>query len=58
MAFVLYLIGKPGVGKYTIAKSLCSKHNFIIYDNQMINNYTPENASNKIFNYMIKAWND
>lgn len=34
---VIYLTGKPGVGKYTVAKAL-SKHGFIICDNQLINN--------------------
>lgn len=34
---IVYLTGKPGVGKYTIAKAL-SKHGFIICDNQLINN--------------------
>ncbi len=35
---ILYLTGKPGVGKYTIAKELASKHGFIVCDNQLINN--------------------
>lgn len=34
---IIYLIGNPGTGKYTISKEL-SKHNFIICDNQLINN--------------------
>lgn len=34
---IIYLTGKPGVGKYTIAKAL-SKHGFIICDNQLVNN--------------------
>lgn len=34
---VVYLTGKPGVGKYTVAKAL-SEHRFIICDNQLINN--------------------
>jgi hypothetical protein len=34
---LIYLIGKPGTGKYTIAKEL-SKSNYIICDNQLINN--------------------
>lgn len=34
---IIYLIGKPGTGKYTIAKEL-AKSGFIICDNQLINN--------------------
>jgi len=36
MTVILYLIGKPGTGKYTIAKQL-EKSDFIICDNQLIN---------------------
>lgn len=35
--FIIYLIGKPGVGKYTIAKEL-EKSGYIVCDNQLINN--------------------
>ncbi len=35
---IIYLTGKPGVGKYTIAKKLAEKHGFIVCDNQLINN--------------------
>ena len=35
---ILYLTGKPGVGKYTIAKELAKNYGFIICDNQLINN--------------------
>lgn len=35
---IIYLTGKPGVGKYTIAKELAAKHGFIICDNQLMNN--------------------
>ena len=35
---IIYLTGKPGVGKYTIAKELSSRHGFIVCDNQLINN--------------------
>ncbi|MES2215578.1 MAG: hypothetical protein V4485_06200 [Pseudomonadota bacterium] len=35
---VIYLTGKPGVGKYTIAKELARNHGFIVCDNQLINN--------------------
>ena len=34
---ILYLIGKPGVGKYTIACEL-AKHGFVVCDNQLANN--------------------
>lgn len=34
---IIYLTGRPGVGKYTIAKEL-SKFDFITCDNQLINN--------------------
>jgi broad-specificity NMP kinase len=34
---IIYLIGKPGVGKYTISKEL-AKFGYIICDNQLINN--------------------
>lgn len=33
----IYLTGKAGVGKYTIAKQL-AEHNFKILDNHLINN--------------------
>jgi hypothetical protein len=36
--FLLYLIGKPGIGKYTIAKAISEKYNFILCDNHLINN--------------------
>ena len=35
---IIYLTGKPGVGKYTIAKKLASRHGFTVCDNQLINN--------------------
>ena len=34
---IIYLTGKPGVGKYTIAKELAAKYGFIVCDNQLIN---------------------
>ncbi len=37
-AIIIYLTGRPGVGKYTIAKELAKKYGFIICDNQLINN--------------------
>ncbi|HJD60261.1 MAG TPA: hypothetical protein LFW20_06440 [Rickettsia endosymbiont of Omalisus fontisbellaquei] len=36
MTTIIYLIGKPGTGKYTIAKEL-SKSGYVICDNQLIN---------------------
>ena len=35
---IIYLTGKPGIGKYTIAKELAKSHGFIVCDNQLINN--------------------
>lgn len=35
---IIYLTGKPGVGKYTIARALAKKYGFIVCDNQLINN--------------------
>lgn len=35
---IIYLTGKPGVGKYTIAKELSKNNSFGICDNQLINN--------------------
>lgn len=35
---IIYLTGKPGVGKYSIAKELAAKYGFIVCDNQLINN--------------------
>lgn len=37
-SLVIYLTGKPGVGKYTIATTLAENHGFIVCDNQLINN--------------------
>ena len=34
--FLVYLIGKPGIGKYTTAKKL-TNHNYILCDNQFVN---------------------
>jgi hypothetical protein len=38
MTKIIYLTGKPGVGKYTIAQELAKNYGFIICDNQLINN--------------------
>lgn len=35
---IVYLTGRPGVGKYTVAKALAKNYNFIVCDNQLINN--------------------
>ncbi len=35
---IIYLTGKPGVGKYTIAKELAKNYGFVVCDNQLINN--------------------
>lgn len=37
-SIIIYLTGKPGVGKYTIAQALAKKYEFVICDNQLINN--------------------
>jgi len=36
-SYIIYLIGKPGTGKYTIAQEV-AKFGFIVCDNQLINN--------------------
>ena len=36
-SYIIYLIGKPGTGKYTIAQEL-AKFGFVVCDNQLINN--------------------
>jgi hypothetical protein len=35
---IIYLTGKPGVGKYTIAQAIAKTYDFTICDNQLINN--------------------
>ncbi len=37
MTIIIYLIGKPGTGKYTIAKEI-AQHGYVICDNQLVNN--------------------
>jgi adenylate kinase family enzyme len=37
MTVVIYLIGKPGVGKYSIAKEI-AKYDYIVCDNHLVNN--------------------
>lgn len=38
MTTVIYLTGRPGIGKYTIAKEIASRYGYIVCDNQLINN--------------------
>ena len=35
---IIYLTGRPGFGKYTIAKEIASRFGYIVCDNQLINN--------------------
>ncbi len=35
---ILYLIGYPGTGKYTIAKEICRQEDFKLVDNHLVNN--------------------
>ncbi len=35
---IIYLIGYPGTGKYTIAKEICRQADFKLVDNHLINN--------------------
>jgi len=35
---IIYLTGKPGVGKYTITKAIAKNYGYIVCDNQLINN--------------------
>lgn len=37
MTIILYLIGKSGTGKYTIAKEIAKAAKYIVCDNQLIN---------------------
>ena len=37
MTIIVYLVGRPGTGKYTIAKEI-AKSGYVICDNQLINN--------------------
>jgi hypothetical protein len=36
MTIIIYLIGKPGTGKYTIAQEI-ARHGYLVCDNQLIN---------------------
>jgi hypothetical protein len=35
---IIYLLGHPGVGKYTIAKAICAASGARLFDNHLINN--------------------
>lgn len=35
---IIYLLGFPGTGKYTIAKEICKQADFKLVDNHLINN--------------------
>ena len=35
---MIYLVGFPGVGKYTISKEICKQADFRLYDNHTLNN--------------------
>ncbi len=37
-AVLVYLIGRPGTGKLTIAQTFISNRNYLIVDNHLINN--------------------
>lgn len=37
MTVIIYLIGKPGTGKYTIAKEI-AQYGYVVCDNQLVNN--------------------
>jgi len=36
--FIVYLLGYPGVGKYTVARALAAQTGAVVIDNQLINN--------------------
>jgi predicted kinase len=36
--FIVYLLGYPGVGKYTVARALAAQTGAVVVDNQVINN--------------------
>lgn len=38
MPFIVYLLGYPGVGKYTVARALAAKTGSAVIDNQLVNN--------------------
>lgn len=60
MSILVYLIGRSGTGKYSIAKEL-SERNFKIVDNHLINNpifsLLETSNLNSSVNIPIEAWN-
>ena len=36
--FIVYLLGYPGVGKYTVARALAAQTGAVVIDNQLVNN--------------------
>ncbi len=59
MTYLIYLIGRSGTGKYTIAKEI-AKDGFIIVDNQLINNpifaLLPQESLNSSITIPEQAW--